>query len=87
MKERKSVWDPSTTEFADVFVEFGDFLKIYTNYVTNYDQAHQVIDARKKSKAFAEFLWVRRASILILKDCQQKCNGQDLESLLIMPGT
>lgn len=65
-------------EVASVFRKYAGYLKVYTKYVNNYDNACVRVAALKKNAQFQEFLNQRRRD--------PSCGGGlDLMSFLIMP--
>jgi len=62
---------------GDIFVKMSDFLKVYTQYVNNYNVALVTVNQLKKNEKFAHFL--QNA----LKD--PRCLGLDLTAFLILP--
>ena len=69
-------WSP-TQKIGDAFAKMAPFLKIYTLYVSNFDNATATLDACEKTSAFSAFL----------ESCHDNpaCRGQPLPSLLILP--
>lgn len=64
----------SSEELAKPFLKFGDFLKMYTQYLNDYARALATIDACRTNKRFQAFLQAKREVM-----------GTDLMSLLILP--
>eukprot|EP01006_Ploeotia_vitrea_P045921 TRINITY_DN66979_c8_g2_i1.p1 TRINITY_DN66979_c8_g2~~TRINITY_DN66979_c8_g2_i1.p1 ORF type:complete len:636 (+),score=322.91 TRINITY_DN66979_c8_g2_i1:33-1940(+) len=64
-------------DIASVFVKLGDFLRMYTQYVSGYDKCLASVNKLRESKKFQRFLAEKR------KD--PACLGLDLMSFLIMP--
>jgi len=62
---------------GDIFAKMSDFLKVYTQYVNNYNTALVTLNQLKKNEKFAHFL--QNA----LKE--PKCLGLDLTAFLILP--
>jgi len=61
---------------GDVFLGLGDFMKMYTSFVSNYNYAVLTIaDLKEKSPAFNNFL----------NETRRRCNLMDLQSLMIQP--
>jgi RhoGEF domain len=68
---------PDATQFGAVFLDHADFLKTYTTYVNNYNDAMQVLAAKRaRSPQFEE--WLNSAHL-------QTPGRADLTSFLIMP--
>lgn len=61
LKPRIAMWAPHQ-QLGDIFVRIAFFLKIYTNYVNNYDAAlNEMREAKKCSSKFNEFMDVRNS--------------------------
>ncbi|XP_078322430.1 epithelial cell-transforming sequence 2 oncogene-like isoform X2 [Crassostrea virginica] len=57
LKNRMAEWDATHSCLGDIFVRFCTHLKLYTNYVNNYDVILQCIERTKEqSPAFRAFL-------------------------------
>lgn len=76
LEDKMKDWGPQQ-KIGDAFAKLAPFLKIYTLYVSNFDNATATLDACEKIPAFAAFL----------EACHDKpdCRGQPLASLLILP--
>jgi len=62
---------------GEVYAKYADYLKVYTPYIVNYDQACDCLAALKKNKEFQSFLAFKRN--------EPECGGLDISSFLIMP--
>jgi hypothetical protein len=70
---------PSSPNVGFVFKKMAPFLKVYTQYITNFDTAAAEIERQeKKNKKFSEFLEKTYSS----PECP---NGQRILSFLILP--
>ncbi|XP_069127414.1 epithelial cell-transforming sequence 2 oncogene-like isoform X1 [Argopecten irradians] len=57
LKNRLADWDPTNTCLGDIFVRFCTHLKVYTNFVNNYDVILQCIERTKEqTPSFRAFL-------------------------------
>ncbi|XP_062586271.1 epithelial cell-transforming sequence 2 oncogene-like [Saccostrea cucullata] len=57
LKDRVAEWDPTHSCLGDIFVRFCTHLKLYTNFVNNYDVILQCIERTKEqTPAFRAFL-------------------------------
>lgn len=57
LKNRVAEWDATNSCLGDIFVRFCTHLKLYTNYVNNYDVILQCIERTKEqTPAFRAFL-------------------------------
>lgn len=75
IEQRLSVWSPSQ-KISDIFLSIMGFLKVYSNYVSTYDQSLRVYEEIKsEEKLFTQFIF----------ETSSKMNVLDLQSLLIMP--
>lgn len=54
IKPRIENWSP-TQKIGDIFVEMAGFLKVYTNYVSNYSHAIQTLSECKKRERVRQF--------------------------------
>ena len=78
VENRMKNWNENEQKLGDIFLREVDYLKMYTNYVRNYNESvKEVSICKKKSPKFSEFLDQLRYS--------EECNGLDLTSYLIMP--
>ncbi|CEP03357.1 hypothetical protein PBRA_003117 [Plasmodiophora brassicae] len=57
--------------------KFGDYLKMYTTYISGYDKCVRLLGQMRKSRKFTKFLDETRTD--------PECKGLDLMSFLIMP--
>jgi len=62
---------------TEVYGKFADYLKVYTQYVNNYDNALQTLSVLKKNRAFMEILAEARQD--------DEAGGLDIVSYMIMP--
>jgi len=62
---------------SSVFQQYANYLRVYVNYVNNYEAACDLVASKKRDKAFQLFLEEKRQS--------PECGGLDLMSFLIMP--
>lgn len=77
LKSRMNSWS-SQQKIGDVFLSMADFLKCYTTYVNNYDEAHLLLrNLVKENPKFAKFIEEVRS--------HPHSKGLNLFSLLIMP--
>lgn len=60
---------------ARVFIHYGDYMRMYTQYVNNYERMVATINSMRKNRKFQAFL----------EDLRERCNGASLMSYLIMP--
>jgi len=67
----------SKQKLADVFLFMAEFLKTYTDYINNYDNAQTTLIRCSENKAFAKFLFKTSQDPI--------CGGQSLFGYLIMP--
>jgi len=74
--KRMKVWNCDST-LSDVFLRMTDFLKVYTQYVNNYNTAITTFIGLKRTEKFAHFLQT------CAKD--PKVKDADLTSFLILP--
>lgn len=57
LKNRIGDWQPQNTCLGDIFVRFCTHLKIYTNFVNNYDVVLQCIErCKEQTPSFRAFL-------------------------------
>lgn len=57
LKNRTADWDPMNSCLGDIFVKFCTHLKLYTNFVNNYDVILQCIERTKETMpSFRAFL-------------------------------
>lgn len=68
----------STRDIPGTFLKFADYLKCYSMYVGNFDNAMEQLSAFKKHKQFQKFLVDKRSD-------KENTGGLDLMSYLIMP--
>lgn len=71
MEERIEQW-PCEGRFADIFIEKAPVLRLYTDYLNNYDRQMTVLTELEKKPAFIQFI----------KACKAKMN---LGNYLILP--
>lgn len=76
LEERMQAWSEAQC-IGDLFVRLAPFLRIYTAYVSNFDDASATLEACEKLPAFAAFLKERFEDPV--------CKGQSLRSFLILP--
>ncbi len=63
---------------GDLFVQFGPFLKMYTQFASNSEEAMRLLrDLQENNSTFAAFTAECMAN--------PRCRGQSLDSFLIMP--
>jgi hypothetical protein len=75
LEEKVNTWS-SHQKIGSVFLSIGQFLKVYTQYINNYNQAASRLEECKKNKLFAQFLL----------DCKSLPKVElELSSYLIMP--
>jgi hypothetical protein len=76
LEERIRNWNEKT-RIGDVFVKNANALKLYTEYVNNYNHALEVLAKCQRKEKYSRFL----------ESCQQRPETQrlDLPSFLIMP--
>jgi len=76
IRERAQEWSPNQ-KIADIFIENSRCLKMYTEYVNNYDRAIIVLSKIQENKNCVKFL----------KTCQERepCKGQSIMGFLILP--
>lgn len=76
LEDKMKAWGPKQ-KIGDAFAKMAPFLKIYTLYVSNFDNATATLDACEKMSSFSAFL----------ESCHDNpaCRGQPLPSLLILP--
>ncbi|KAL6051803.1 Rho guanine nucleotide exchange factor (GEF) 17 [Balamuthia mandrillaris] len=55
MEERMDAW-PSDCRFADIFIQKAPVLRLYTEYLNNYERQVQVLTELEKKPAFVAFL-------------------------------
>ena len=78
LDQRIKVWNPETSLLGDFFMKVTDFLRIYVDYVNNFDLAINFITSQKQSnKALKQFL--------TKTERLPACRGLTIESFLIMP--
>ncbi|KAL6065518.1 Rho guanyl-nucleotide exchange factor [Balamuthia mandrillaris] len=70
---------PETTKIGNIFVTMAPFMKLYTQYVNNYDNALNTISALHKNKKFVAFLQSRPTPLERIK------GDWYLTHLLILP--
>lgn len=57
LDQRININSPETWILGDIFEKMASFMKMYTQYCSNQDQALMTVErCRKKSKAFDQFL-------------------------------
>ncbi|XP_076076659.1 epithelial cell-transforming sequence 2 oncogene-like [Mytilus galloprovincialis] len=79
LKNRTADWDPMNSCLGDIFVKFCTHLKLYTNFVNNYDVILQCIERTKETMpSFRAFL-KHNERIPELK-------MMTLQELLLLPG-
>jgi FYVE/RhoGEF/PH domain-containing protein 5/6 len=71
MEERIEAW-PSESRFADIFIEKAPVLRLYTDYLNNYEQQVLLLTKLEKKPAFMQYI----------KACKAKMN---LANYLILP--
>lgn len=76
LEERMESWSDGQC-IGDLFVRLAPFLRIYTAYVSNFDDASATLETCEKLPAFAAFLKERFEDPV--------CKGQSLRSFLILP--
>jgi len=76
LEERMENWNASRC-IGDLFLQMAPFLRIYSAYVSNFDDASSTLEACEKQPGFASFLKVR------FED--PACKNQPLRSFLILP--
>ncbi|EFA77564.1 pleckstrin domain-containing protein [Heterostelium album PN500] len=67
----------SKQQLGEIFKRTTDYLKVYTNYVNNYNASIAAINECKENEKFAKLLEQNRIA--------EKCMGLDLSAFLIMP--
>ncbi len=73
-----SVARADTDCIGDLFVQFGPFLKMYTQFASNSEEAMRLLrDLQEKNSTFSAFTAECMAN--------PRCRGQSLDSFLIMP--
>eukprot|EP01125_Pyxidicula_operculata_P007443 TRINITY_DN2533_c0_g1_i1.p1 TRINITY_DN2533_c0_g1~~TRINITY_DN2533_c0_g1_i1.p1 ORF type:complete len:1306 (-),score=461.85 TRINITY_DN2533_c0_g1_i1:247-4164(-) len=77
IQKRMENWYREKMQIGDIFVKMADFLKVYTAYVNNYNQAFQSIIQYSSHP-------IVQAS-LVKSQQHEEVNGMDLMSFLIMP--
>lgn len=77
IENRMNNWYSEGQRLGDIFLQFTDFLKVYTSYVNNYNGTINMIHEISKHPKVAD----------ILKECRQNplTSGLDIQSFLIMP--
>jgi hypothetical protein len=79
LEPRIDNWTPNQ-QLGDIFLQIALFLKVYTQYVKDYDQARQELaTARKKSPEFRQ--WITN----IEETNKERLSNKDLPAYLIMP--
>ncbi|ELR22649.1 RhoGEF domain containing protein, partial [Acanthamoeba castellanii str. Neff] len=85
LRPRVYAWGPHQV-LGDIFLQLGFFLKVYTQYVTNYSKAtRELAERKKKSTRFAQFLdapWSVDPAALLFRD---KIGSLGIQSFLIQP--
>lgn len=77
LKPRVQDWSPQQ-RLGDIFLQICGFLKVYTNYVANYNLSiHTLNRCRTKKDKFAQWLAEKEAA--------NELNGLKLGALLILP--
>jgi len=76
LNRKMGMWT-SKQKLADVFLFMGEFLKAYSDYISNYENAQSTLIICSENKSFAKFL--ERVSQ------DPICGGESLMSYLIMP--
>jgi len=76
LDERYKNWS-QTEKIADIFIDIIHFLKMYTQYVNNYNLALNTLATCMKNPVF----------VMFIKKCEShpQCSGKDFNSLLITP--
>ena len=73
LEPRVSHWSPSTS-LGDVFLQITDFMKVYTQYVQDYDkfrtQLQNYLTNKQASRPLSKFLKVRFSSLFLFKTNQ-----------------
>jgi len=75
LRDRVNAWGPNQA-IGDIFLQFGSFLKVYTQYVKDQPKAQAMFDKKKTKKKFNQWLWERK---------QAREITMELDSYLILP--
>lgn len=76
IRPRVSIWSP-TQRVGDIFLKMAAFLKVYTNYVSNYSNAINVLGKCRRKEKVDHFLEEH--------EMRESSRNHTLVSLLIMP--
>eukprot|EP01094_Clydonella_sp_ATCC50884_P001575 TRINITY_DN1118_c0_g1_i1.p1 TRINITY_DN1118_c0_g1~~TRINITY_DN1118_c0_g1_i1.p1 ORF type:complete len:1050 (+),score=372.95 TRINITY_DN1118_c0_g1_i1:256-3405(+) len=77
LEERMSAWGEQQGRISDIFLQLVPYLRMYTQYVNNLNNAMTTLDAcKRKSKPFSSFLEEKM---------ETETKGLDIGSFLIMP--
>ncbi|KAL6077133.1 Rho guanine nucleotide exchange factor (GEF) 17, variant 2 [Balamuthia mandrillaris] len=75
LEERMKLW-PTSTSVGDIFIKFGPMMKLYSDFINNYERSQAMLKQLSEQQQFATFL----------KEAERKSRcRQDIHSLLIMP--
>lgn len=65
LSERMKTWTPRK-EIADIFITMVPFMKMYTQYVSNFDDSRKELTELREHKAFTEFLEVTQNFLIVI---------------------
>ena len=95
LEERLAKWYSEGQRIADIFLGIVKMLKIYTDYVNNYNIALGEIARLRRSSKFVSNHFFFLLQILnqnpnrefrsFLKTAMNRCNGMDINSYLVLP--
>eukprot|EP01119_Soliformovum_irregulare_P021238 TRINITY_DN7030_c0_g1_i1.p1 TRINITY_DN7030_c0_g1~~TRINITY_DN7030_c0_g1_i1.p1 ORF type:complete len:772 (-),score=249.29 TRINITY_DN7030_c0_g1_i1:38-2353(-) len=71
-------WSPRA-RLGKIFLNIADFLKIYSKYISNFNNSLETLEKCKKKPNFEKFLFD------VFNDSKAETNSLDLSSFLIMP--
>jgi hypothetical protein len=77
LKERMQRWYSSGQKLGDIFLKMTEYLKVYTAYVNNYNDAFNTLTTLMKNPRVQECLNNCRA--------RPECEGLEISSFLILP--
>lgn len=77
IRERMNNWYSEGQRLGDIFLRLTDFLKVYTAYVNNYNDAINTIQQLSQNPVFAK-------TLISCRD-NPETGGHELQSYLIMP--
>merc|ERR1719245_49837 len=67
--------ESNTKNIGDQFVKFCPYFRMYQNYCNNYDEAMVLLNKYSSKQSFTTYC----------KEVMDECNGQTLQSMLILP--